>query len=276
MSFEYDPNGNLANLIYEQEAKGQGDSRRPHLGCSQVGRECAREVWYGFRWAGQVVWEGRMLRLFDRGQREEEVLVKALRSIGCEVWEEDSNGKQFRVEFGDGHLSGSVDGVARGVPGAPKTPHLLEFKTHNDRSYKDLLKKGVAESKPQHMVQMQMYMCGLKLKRALYVAVNKNDDSIYTERIEYDPALAKEHISRGLDIIASDRPPPGISTRPDWYKCKFCNFKGQCHSGVPLSMNCRTCENVEVKFGGEWECKLSGDKLSLEEQKKGCKEWKSV
>lgn len=276
-SFEFDPDKDIVNLIYEQGEKEQGDSRRPHLGCSAVGRDCSREIWYNFRWAGQVTWSGRMLRLFDRGQREEAVLVDALKSIGCEVWEEDPRtGKQFKVKFESGHIKGSADGVCRGVPGDPNTPHLLEFKTHNDKSFKHVKSKGVAESKPQHMVQMMLYMKGLNLTKALYIAVNKNDDEIYTERINYNEVLADEYLEKAKDIVSSDVEPAKISQRPDWYQCTFCSFKGQCHFGLPLSMNCRTCVNVEVHDEGEWVCGLDGVKLPDSKQKKGCERWKSI
>lgn len=276
-SFQYDSNSDIVRLIYEQGEKAQGDSRRPHLGCSAIGRECSREIWYGFRWAGQVMWSGRMLRLFDRGHREEAVLVNALKSIGCEVWEEDPRtNKQFRVKFESGHIKGSADGVCRGLPGDPNTPHLLEFKTHNDKSFKHVKVNGVAASKPQHLVQMFLYMRGLKLTKALYVAVNKNDDELYIEVVEHDASLADEYLEKAKDIVASEVEPEKISQRPDWYKCKFCSFKGQCHFGLPLSMNCRTCDKVEVHDDGEWFCSLDGVKLPDSKQKKGCERWKSI
>ena len=275
--FEFDPNGEIVRLIYEHDEKSQSDSRRAHLGCSILGKECAREIWYSFRWASRIVWEGRMLRLFSRGGREEDVLVKSLQDIGCEVWDVDPRTwEQFRVKFASGHIGGSADGVCRGVPGAPDTPHLVEFKTHNDRSFKDMKAKGLADSKPQHLIQMQLYMKGLKLKRGLYVAVNKNNDELYTERISYHAGMANQYLERGKDIVASDTPPPKISQRPDWYKCKFCNFSEQCHYDVPLNKNCRTCESVEVHDEGQWVCGLDGDKLPLDKQRNGCERWQSV
>ena len=276
VQFVFDPDGEVARAIDAKRASDQGDGHRPHLGCSIIGRECAREIWYSFRWSAQVQWSGRMLRLFDRGQREEDVFVSLLRSIGCEVWDHTPNGDQYRVSFADGYIGGSVDGVAMGVPGAPDTPHLLEFKTHNDKSFQDLKKKGMIESKPAHHAQMQLYMKGLKLTRGLYMAVNKNNDEIYTERVHYDANVAKEYLGRGIDIVESPVPMPKISNRPDWYQCKWCNFSAQCHKGLPLSKNCRTCEHVRMPGAGRWECELTSKELSTTEQKNGGERWKSV
>ena len=60
-------------------------------------------------------------------------MVADLRRIGCEV-DAEENGKQHRVDFGN-HLSGSMDGIIRsGLPASPK-PHILEIKTHSDKSF---------------------------------------------------------------------------------------------------------------------------------------------
>jgi hypothetical protein len=56
---------------------------RPHLGASQIGNDCNRALWYSFRWAVWPHFDGRTLRLFDRGQREEAVFVEELRRIGA-------------------------------------------------------------------------------------------------------------------------------------------------------------------------------------------------
>ena len=48
---------------------------RPHLGASLIGDKCERAIWYVFRWATHTKFEGRMLRLFDSGNREEFRLV---------------------------------------------------------------------------------------------------------------------------------------------------------------------------------------------------------
>jgi hypothetical protein len=40
-----------------------------------------------------------------------------------------------------------IDGVVLGVPESPHKPHLLEIKTHNEKSFNDLVKNGVAKSK---------------------------------------------------------------------------------------------------------------------------------
>lgn len=65
------------------------DGPRRHLGASVIGKECLREIWYGWRWAAFTRFEGRMLRLFERGHDEEPRLAELLRIAGAEVQEYD-------------------------------------------------------------------------------------------------------------------------------------------------------------------------------------------
>ena len=50
--------------------EAQGDGFREHLGASLIGKSCERALWYDFHWATRSRHEGRILRLFETGQRE--------------------------------------------------------------------------------------------------------------------------------------------------------------------------------------------------------------
>src|SRR5699024_1366979 len=117
------------------EEKEAAQPPRYHFGASQLGHHCERYLWLNFRWAVKQSFEGRMLRLFRRGQNEEEIMAADLRATGIEIVTHDSEGNQMRVDFGS-HVSGSMDGVIwSGVPEAPEKPHICEMKTHNKRSF---------------------------------------------------------------------------------------------------------------------------------------------
>ena len=214
-----EPEITITSLI-DQAHQERTEKPRAHMGCSTLGHHCERWLWLSFRWAVVEKFPGRILRLFRRGQNEEATIISDLRSIGMSV-----SGTQRRVNFGS-HVSGSLDGIGKGVPGATKTEHVLEFKTHSLKSFNDLEKNGVAKSKPQHFTQCQVYMFGTDLKRALYVAVCKDDDRIYTERLELDRDHAIKAIDRGQRLALTDRLPPPISTDPTWFECKMCPAYG--------------------------------------------------
>lgn len=247
---------------------------RAYLGGSVIGQECERRLWYSWRWCqppGQE-FDGRMRRLFDRGHREEETFVRELRGIGCQVHDVDpSTGQQFRFKAVDGHFGGGIDGVVLGVPEAPKTWHLVEMKTHNERSFTALLKEGVAKAKPEHEAQMQVYMHLAGLTRALYLAVNKNDDSLHAERVRYDEAAAERLMEKAERIIYAPEPLPGISADPAFYKCKWCPVAAVCHGTRLPPVSCRTCAHAtpELDGDGRWTCAKFGTDLTVADQAKG-------
>ncbi len=178
------------------EADAHSGFRR-HLGASLIGKECERALWYDFRWTTRARFAGRILRLFETGNREEERLVRNLRRTGATVMEVDpETGRQFRVEAHGGHFGGSLDGVAINLLEAPKTWHVIEFKTHSNKSFNDLAAKKVRASKPQHFAQMQIYMHLMSIARAMYLAVNKDTDDLYVERVEADQGFAANLIEK--------------------------------------------------------------------------------
>lgn len=245
---------------------------RPHMGCSLLGHPCDRWLWLSFRWAVIEKFPGRILRLFERGQEEEYRLVRYLTMAGLTFTH--TGDMQKRVEFG-AHVGGSVDGViTSGIPEAPHKTHIAEFKTHSDKSFNDLSKNGVQKSKPIHYAQMQLYMLGTDIDRALYVAVNKNDDSIYTERVKLDKDIANKLLARGKRIALSDRMPEPCSTDPSWYQCRFCPAHNFCHeSHLTKEINCRTCAHSTAKEDSTWRCeKHDADGIPVKFQYSGCED----
>lgn len=258
----------LATLIDEAHQKRQ-EKPRPHLGCSMLGHSCDRWLWLSFRWAVVEKFPGRILRLFRRGHHEENFIVSDLRSAGIDI--RNTTGAQSRVDFGT-HVSGSLDGIIwSGVPGAEKGKHISEFKTHAKKSFDALVKDGVEKSKWMHYVQMQVYMLGSKIDRALYLAVCKDDDRIYTERVKLDKELAQKYVDRGHRIALADRLPEPLSSDPTWYECQYCPGKDFCFgSKTTKEVNCRTCANATALSDSTWHCAKWDDVIPTDAQHVGC------
>jgi hypothetical protein len=259
--------------IFAAYEADEDDGFRAHLGASLIGRECERSLWYGFRWTTRLRYPGRVLRLFETGQREEARLVANLRRIGATVLEVDpETGRQFHVEAHGGHFGGSLDGLALGLPEAPKTWHVLEFKTHSHKSFRELGTKGVRESKPQHFAQMQIYLHLGGLTRALYLAVDKDTDDLYFERVAADPVVAAGLLAKAGRVIFSPAPPPRLSEDPCWYQCRLCDHAALCHATpepVLPEIHCRTCLHATPVDGG-WRCERHARPLSEADQRTGC------
>lgn len=264
-----EPTHTISTMIDDYHQSKQGKPR-PHLGCSIVGHPCERWIWLGFRWAVIEKFEGRILRLFRRGQNEEDVIVSDLRAIGIDI--RHTGNPQRKVDFRS-HVGGSLDGVIEsGVPEAPQKRHIAEFKTHSRKSFDDLQKKGVKEAKPQHWMQMQLYMHGTQIDRALYLAVCKDSDRIYTERVKYDREAAEKGLAKAKRLALADRMPPPVSTDPSWYQCKFCPAYSFCHQQKPTQeANCRTCAHSTALENGSWRCERhESDGIPYEFQLQGC------
>ena len=258
------------DAIYAAYEKDSGDGFRSHLGASIIGKECERALWYDFRWVTQAKHPGRLLRLFETGQLEEARLVSNLRATGATVLEVDpETGRQFRVAAHGGHFGGSLDGIALNLLEAPKTWHVLEFKTHSKKSFNDLLSKKVQDSKPQHYAQMQIYMHLTGISRAMYLAVNKDTDELYVERLEADRACAENLLSKAQRVIFAATPLPRISEEPSWYQCRLCDHAPVCHGQTAPSVNCRTCLHA-TPVEGAWHCARHNKSLTEVNQRTAC------
>ena len=257
---------------------------RRHLGASVIGKECLREIWYGWRWAGFTRFEGRMLRLFERGHDEEPRLAGLLRIAGAEVQELDpATGKQFRFIGYKGHFGGGCDGIATGVPclepyGLSISARILcEFKTHSYDRYKDVSVNAIKDGKATHWAQTVIYMDELKTDAALYMPVCKDDDEIMPELLLPDPGAANVIRNKAQYIIEHRGIPPRMAhASPSNFKCKFCDFRRHCHYGAPLERNCRTCKHSLPVDGGRWTCNKFNALIPEDKEIEGCPQHETI
>jgi hypothetical protein len=269
------------------------DGHRSHMGASLLGGDCPRAIWYNFHWTTKSAFSGRLIRLFNRGHLEEGRLIALLLMIGCEVYQQDASGKQFRISFAEGHAGGSGDGVVLKIPDLrPETACLVEFKTHGEKSFSELAGdlvswrlhvddpikypfngKGVREAKFEHYVQMQLYMRKMGLAVAIYIAVNKNTDDLYGEIVPLDTNIADQFIARGEKLVWMKEPPAKLNPSPGFFKCRFCDHKPVCHLKKALDVNCRTCNASTPVENANWFCQWHSRLLSKEEQLTGCKQY---
>ena len=260
-------NTKLVEAIYKAWEKRELGNRREHLGASEIGAECDRAIWYGFRWRQKQDFDGRILRLFNRGKREEDVVYDDLEATGAQVFS-----KQVSFEMWGGHFAGSADGIC--VIG--KENFVIEIKTANAKNWQNVHKSGVAVEKPQHYCQMQIYMGAVKLKRGIYICVNKNTDEIHAETIEFNQEEYDALVARAKSIVFSNSEPEKLTENAADYRCKQCPYWSACFENKEPDKNCRMCSFSVPNEDGGWYCAKHRKNLTKQEQEAACTDWKDI
>jgi len=248
------------------------------LSISELGSDCDRALWYSFRWASAPEKKtGKQLRRFETGNIEERRLIDDLRRIpGIKVIDIDpTTGKQRKVYALGGHLRGKLDAIAFGLPEAPKKWHVVECKATNDKTFKEIQKKGGKVAKVGHYRQYLIYMGETGIDRALYIVSNTNTDDIHAERFEFDPAEFLTLKARIERVIRAGRAPSRIAEDASKYPCILCRHRDVCHGDEFGRNHCRTCINStpiikENSTEATWRCEKHAKDLTVDEQRTGC------
>lgn len=251
----------MTRLVNESPLKQEV---RHYNGLSAIGTKCVRLLQYHHYDCLDVTHSCRMIRLFGVGHRMEDVLIEELnRFLQLNV----SRQQEECVGFA-GHWKGHIDGVGNFYRISPfyksdNDKFLMEFKTHNDKSFADLKKNGVKASKPLHYGQVTSYMGHIKLERCLYVGYNKNTSEIYLEWIPFTQEDFKENQRKEAEVVVADTLLPRIGNdSPMWHECKMCDAKKVCFGEELPKPSCKNCQFVDVHDEGRWECtKSTSNKL---------------
>jgi len=198
---------------------------RLYLGLSEIGHECSRYLWYRHHGYTQKPIDGQTLRLFQVGNNIEAQAIADLRAAGFTVTD---NQKEVTFEHNGITLRGHVDGIISGLLESSK-PHLWECKSANEKSFRKLYQCNSYETwNKKYYAQIQVYMLGLKLDCALVYVENKNDSSIYTERVKLNAEYAVNLLQDVFTAISQKEPPERKCPTQSWYAAKLCQFMDIC------------------------------------------------
>lgn len=264
-------------LIENHEIKVHASqSRRGYLGMSQIGDECSRKLWYSFRFAFRQNINAYGLRCIEDGHRMEEVMANKLRSVpGITLYTVNPRtGAQFGYYAHGGHFSGHIDGAILGVAEAPKTWHVWEHKSVNEKKFASLQKGMSLEGWDKiYYAQAQCYMHYAGLDRHYLTVTTPGGRNRTSCRTKYSKEDALRLEAKALEIIKSDLPPKRISDNQSFYVCKMCDAHAICHKKKTANVNCRTCLHSQPDVsseGARWNCKFHGIQISLKQQEEGC------
>jgi hypothetical protein len=124
-----------------------------------------------------------------------------------------------------------------------------------------MVKEKVKVNKPEYWAQMNIYghLSEPKMRYALFIAVNKNNDSIHFELLKLDESIAIDYIGKARDIVFAQEPPTKVAFSPANFICKFCPFSNICHYDQVVEKNCRSCKYAKPGPDGSWLCGVHGD-----------------
>lgn len=263
----------------------QADAGRGHLGASQIGRDCVRELFYSFRDFTPISFPSKTLYMFADGHASEDVMVGRLQKVIDLEPVDPVTGKQWRFSDHGGHFGGSLDGIIRGgLLEAPATEHVWEAKALGDSTWKKLNKLKVELPEKEvlkafsltYYAQSQIYMHYMKIHRHYLTASTAGAREWTSVRTDYCKEDADFYRNRAERIIASDSPPPRIGRDATDFKCKWCDHKPVCWEGEPARINCRSCKHSYAGTESTWVCELHSKVLERNDQLFACEDHEGI
>lgn len=211
---------------------------RDYLGASIIGHDCIRFLYYTYNNYPREPFDAKTLMTFESGHRSEDLAAERLRLMpDVQLITHDENGDQYGFSDFDGKFKGHFDGGILGIAEAPKTWHIWEHKECNERKFKEFCKlrnehgyKNVLKIwNPIYYAQGQVYMHYTKLKRHFTTVSTMGGRDYLSCRTDYNKQHAEEYVRKAEMVINAEKPPQRLSDKPDFYKCRFCDFKDICH-----------------------------------------------
>ena len=216
---------------------------RDYLGASRLGVACNRALQFEYTDTPKDEdqnFSGRILKIFQAGHVFEDLIIGWLKNAGINLVTRKQNGDQFGFTVAGGKVKGHIDGVIIDAPTDLNFtfPMLWECKSLNDKSWKDVVKKGLAVSKPIYAAQIAIYQAymesqieGICKNPVLFTAINKDTAEIHFELIDFDQELAQKTSDKAVKILcATDAHEllPRIATDRAHFECKFCPWQQRC------------------------------------------------
>ncbi len=235
-----------------------------------AGNRCNRKIWLQFRYSIIKENKEKSLRIFERGHSfEKEILDKLKKINGIDVLDQ-------QTEFTDGWIQGHCDAIIK----YKNIKYVFECKTANQKNFLIILKNGIVNAKPEHYIQMQLYMHYAGIENGLYFVHNKNTEETYIEEVKYNKELSEAQINKLKGIVFQEFAP--IKLNENNFICKMCDYNELCHKNKMANQTCRSCVNLEFKENREAYCNSKEKKISFAMQsfsqtiEKNCQKYKII
>ena len=237
-----DQTGTRLNVLIDAALVSADQMKPPrdYLGASRIGEPCARKLVYEYTRAPKDDgrgFDGGTLRIFDVGHDLEDLCIGWLRSAGFDLRTRNRAGEQFGFSIAGGRIRGHIDGaIVDGPDIGTRWPALYEHKALGQKSWTDVVSRGVRAARPVYFAQVQLYMAYMQLAVALFTATNRNSLALYHEIVPFDAAEAQALSDKAVAVLRSAEAgelPPRIATTSDFYLCRCCPYARRCWEGHP-------------------------------------------
>lgn len=231
----------LLQAIYAHiEDEAAKEPKRHYIGASSIGDDCELKLWMQFRYPQLAKRrKAELIMAANDGHHSELVIADYIGKIPqVELITRGADGKQLGFSDLDGLYKGHYDGMIIGVPQAPKTMHIWEHKSKNEKYYDKLTtlkntldeKEVLKEWDYSYYCQAVVYMEYSGASRHYMTVAKAGTRALQSLRTNENPALAKLLREKAQRIINYPSQPVGISENPSFWKCKWCDFSESCPS----------------------------------------------
>ena len=223
------------------EERQHKEKKRDYLGASLIGNDCARQIYYSYNGYEKEPFKAETLMNFEDGHRTEDLSADRLRMVeGVNLITHGKDGKQLGFSALGGKFKGHYDGIITGILQAPKATHIWEAKCSDQKKFNEFAKlrttvdeKLILEKwNTNYYVQANLYMHYGQIDRHYLTVAYAGGRKYLSCRTNYNGSVAERYIDRAEKIINATQPPPKISDKADFWICRFCDFKRECHGQV--------------------------------------------
>ena len=209
------------------------------LRCSEIGKTCPRQLWYGYyRPELAAPLSGQTLLKFAYGHILEALVLQLTRDAGYKV---ERQQERFTKTFDNGWtLTGSIDAVIEGV--------LTDVKSVTAMSVKKF-EKGLVEDPFGYKSQLNSYANMGNFSDMGFLTIEKEMGKLVYWPMGRRRDLFVTDFERAVDAVSSNTPPQGLMAEPQsetspnlklCTTCSYCDYKKECWKDANDGQGIRT------------------------------------
>lgn len=178
--------------------------------------KCPRNIFFSLKHVPKKELEAERLRIFDHGDYIQMMIQRPLFSLGI-VRAVEVPIRPNEIISGRADFIISIEGV----------PYVVDVKSISGR----LNLEKMAEPKPEHYYQVQLYLHFFKIQKGILLYINKDTQELKEFIFDYDEELANRILKwfeRLKEKIEKDIVPKRIPDYPKNWQCQYCPYREIC------------------------------------------------